>query len=96
MFLAGVSIPTSGFLLQEYFQNPLAGPSVSWDNFSGEFKRSFYIFFLKISFCQNFAKWFHQYFCNSWKPFADEYFIDFSRKFQDKSYLIILVSWFLL
>lgn len=28
MFLAGVSIPSSGFLLQEYFQNPLAGPSV--------------------------------------------------------------------
>ena len=28
MILAGVSIPTSGFLLQEYFQNPLAGPSV--------------------------------------------------------------------
>lgn len=26
--LAGISIPTSGFLLQEYFQNPLAGPSV--------------------------------------------------------------------
>lgn len=28
MFLAGLAIPTSGFLLQEYFQNPLAGPSV--------------------------------------------------------------------
>lgn len=28
MALAGISIPTSGFLLQEYFQNPLAGPSV--------------------------------------------------------------------
>ncbi len=28
MILAGLSIPTSGFLLQEYFQNPLAGPSV--------------------------------------------------------------------
>ncbi|MBP7982789.1 MAG: iron chelate uptake ABC transporter family permease subunit, partial [Kaistella sp.] len=25
MALAGISIPTSGFLLQEYFQNPLAG-----------------------------------------------------------------------
>lgn len=28
VFLAGISIPTSGFLLQEYFQNPLAGPEV--------------------------------------------------------------------
>lgn len=28
MCLVGVSIPTAGFLLQEYFQNPLAGPSV--------------------------------------------------------------------
>ena len=28
MLLAGISVPTSGFLLQEYFQNPLAGPSV--------------------------------------------------------------------
>lgn len=28
MLLAGLAIPTSGFLLQEYFQNPLAGPSV--------------------------------------------------------------------
>jgi len=28
IFLAGISIPTSGFLLQEYFQNPLAGPEV--------------------------------------------------------------------
>lgn len=28
MLLAGLSIPTSGFLLQEYFRNPLAGPSV--------------------------------------------------------------------
>ncbi len=28
MILCGVAVPTSGFLLQEYFQNPLAGPSV--------------------------------------------------------------------
>lgn len=28
MILVGISIPTSGFILQEYFQNPLAGPSV--------------------------------------------------------------------
>ena len=28
ILLAGISIPTSGFLLQEYFRNPLAGPSV--------------------------------------------------------------------
>lgn len=28
MLLAGISIPSSGFLLQEYFKNPLAGPDV--------------------------------------------------------------------
>lgn len=28
MLFVGMAIPTSGFLLQEYFQNPLAGPSV--------------------------------------------------------------------
>ncbi|QCX52362.1 iron ABC transporter permease [Elizabethkingia sp. JS20170427COW] len=28
ILLAGISIPTSGFILQEYFQNPLAGPEV--------------------------------------------------------------------
>lgn len=28
ILLAGLSIPSSGFLLQEYFQNPLAGPGV--------------------------------------------------------------------
>ena len=28
MILAGICIPTSGFVLQEYFQNPLAGPEV--------------------------------------------------------------------
>src|SRR5690606_7422426 len=28
MLLAGISIPTSGFLMQEYFQNPLAGPDI--------------------------------------------------------------------
>ena len=28
MFLAGISIPSSGFLLQEYFKNPIAGPDV--------------------------------------------------------------------
>lgn len=28
MVLAGISVPASGFLLQEFFRNPLAGPSV--------------------------------------------------------------------
>ena len=28
ILLAGLSIPTSGFILQEYFRNPLAGPEV--------------------------------------------------------------------
>lgn len=78
MFLAGVSIPTSGFLLQEYFQNPLAGPSVLGITSVASLSVAFYIFFFsRFYFTRIFAKWFHQYFCNSWKPFADEYFIDF-------------------
>ncbi len=57
MFLAGVSIPTSGFLLQEYFQNPLARTFGSWDNFCCQFKCCFlHLFFLKISFYQSFCK----------------------------------------
>ena len=28
MFLAGISVPSSGFVLQEYFKNPLAGSEV--------------------------------------------------------------------
>lgn len=45
MLLAGISIPTSGFLLQEYFQNPLAGPSVLGISSVASLSVAFYIFF---------------------------------------------------
>lgn len=45
MLLVGVSIPTSGFLLQEYFQNPLAGPSVLGITSIANLAVAFYIFF---------------------------------------------------
>lgn len=44
MLLAGISIPTSGFLLQEYFQNPLAGPSVLGITSIASLSVAFYIF----------------------------------------------------
>ena len=45
MLLAGISIPTSGFLLQEYFQNPLAGPSVLGITSVASLAVAFYIFY---------------------------------------------------
>lgn len=44
MMLAGLAIPTSGFLLQEYFQNPLAGPSVLGITSVASLSVAFYIF----------------------------------------------------
>lgn len=44
MFLAGISLPVSGFLLQEYFQNPLAGPSVLGITSVASLSVAFYIF----------------------------------------------------
>ena len=43
--LAGLAIPTSGFLLQEYFQNPLAGPSVLGITSVASLSVAFYLFF---------------------------------------------------
>lgn len=45
MLLAGISIPTSGFLLQEYFKNPLAGPDVLGITSVSSLAVAFYIFF---------------------------------------------------
>lgn len=78
MLLAGISIPTSGFLLQEYFQNPLAGPFRFRYYFCSEFVCSFlYIFFTRFCVTRIFTKWFHQYFRNSRKSFDDECFTRF-------------------
>lgn len=90
MLLAGISIPTSGFLLQEYFQNPLAGPSVLGITSVASLSVAFYIFlshdlvipeFLKNGFL-------------SISAIAGSFILMFillavSGKFQDKSFLII-------
>lgn len=90
MMLAGISIPTSGFLLQEYFQNPLAGPSVLGITSVASLSVAFYIFF-----SQDFA--FPEFLQNSFLSFSAIagslllmlVLLSFSGRFQDKSFLII-------
>ena len=90
MFLAGVSIPTSGFLLQEYFQNPLAGPSVLGITSVASLSVAFYIFFSQDftlpEFLQN---GFISISAILGSLLLMSILLVFSRKFQDKSYLII-------
>ena len=90
MFLAGISIPTSGFLLQEYFQNPLAGPSVLGITSVASLSVAFYIFFSQDFILPEFLQ-------NSFLSFSAIFgslllmllLLAFSGKFQDKSFLII-------
>lgn len=90
MLLAGISIPTSGFLLQEYFQNPLAGPSVLGITSVASLSVAFYIFF-----SQDFAL--PEFLQNSFLSISAIggslvlmfILLAFSNRFQDKSFLII-------
>lgn len=90
MMLAGISIPTSGFLLQEYFQNPLAGPSVLGITSVASLSVAFYIFFSKDFILPEFLQ-------NSFLSFSAIagslilmfILLAFSGKFQDRSFLII-------
>ncbi|KFF10602.1 ABC transporter permease [Chryseobacterium soli] len=90
MLLAGISIPTSGFLMQEYFQNPLAGPDILGITSVASLSVAFYIFFshdfLLPEFLQNSFL--------SLSAIAGSFalmliLLSMSNKFQDKSYLII-------
>ncbi len=90
MLLAGISIPTAGFLLQEYFQNPIAGPEVLGISSVGSLAVAFYIFlfssfplpdFLQNSFISISAI--------SGSVLLMLILLLFSRKFQDKTYLIV-------
>ena len=90
MILAGISIPTSGFLMQEYFQNPLAGPDILGITSVASLSVAFYIFFshdfLLPEFLQNSFL--------SLSAIAGSLalmlvLLSMSNKFQDKSYLII-------
>lgn len=90
MLLAGISIPTSGFLLQEYFQNPLAGPSVLGITSVASLSVAFYIFFSQDIVLPEFLQ-------NSFLSISAIggslvlmfILLAFSNRFQDKSFLII-------
>ena len=90
MLLAGISIPTSGFLLQEYFQNPLAGPSVLGITSVASLSVAFYIFISQDLILPEFLQ-------NSFLSISAIggslvlmlILLAFSGKFQDKSFLII-------
>ncbi|RRQ45953.1 FecCD family ABC transporter permease [Chryseobacterium sp. SC28] len=90
MILAGIAIPTSGFLLQEYFKNPLAGPDVlGITSVSGLFV-AFYIFFSQDIPIPDFLQ-------NSFISLSSILgsvvlmlvLLLFSNRFRDKSFIII-------
>jgi len=90
MLLAGISIPTSGFLMQEYFQNPLAGPDILGITSVASLSVAFYIFFSYNIPLPDFLQ-------NSFLSLSSIVgslllmlvLLSMSNKFQDKSYLII-------
>lgn len=90
MLLAGISIPTSGFLMQEYFQNPLAGPDILGITSIASLSVAFYIFFSYNILLPEFLQ-------NSFLSLSAIIgslllmlvLLSISNKFQDKSYLII-------
>ncbi|MGC5745749.1 iron chelate uptake ABC transporter family permease subunit [Chryseobacterium sp. NFX27] len=90
ILLAGISIPTSGFLMQEYFQNPLAGPDILGITSVASLSVAFYIFFSHDFLIPEFLQ-------NSFLSLSAIagslvlmlVLLSMSNKFQDKSYLII-------
>lgn len=90
MFLAGISIPTSGFLLQEYFQNPLAGPSVLGITSVASLSVAFYIFFSQdLAIPEFLQNGFISLVAVAGSLALMLVLLAFSKKFQDKSFLII-------
>lgn len=90
MLLAGISIPTSGFLMQEYFQNPLAGPDILGITSVASLTVAFYIFFshdiLLPEFIQNS---FLSLSAIAGSLLLMLVLLSISKRFQDKSYLVI-------
>ncbi|MDQ1162248.1 iron complex transport system permease protein [Chryseobacterium sp. SORGH_AS 447] len=90
MLLAGISIPTSGFLMQEYFQNPLAGPDILGITSVASLSVAFYIFFshdiLLPEFLQNS---FLSLSAIAGSLLLMLILLFMSKRFQDKSYLVI-------
>jgi len=90
MILAGMAIPTSGFLLQEYFKNPLAGPDVLGITSVSSLFVAFYIFFSQNILIPDFLQ-------NSFITLSSilgsvvlmMLLLLFSNRFRDKSFIII-------
>ncbi|SKB58262.1 iron complex transport system permease protein [Soonwooa buanensis] len=90
MFLAGISIPSSGFLLQEYFKNPLAGPDVLGITSISSLAVACFIFFSQSWILPDFLQ-------NSFISFSAIggslalmiVLILFSKRFQNSSFIII-------
>lgn len=90
ILLAGIAIPTSGFLLQEYFQNPLAGPSVLGITSVASLSVAFYIFFSQeIVLPEILQNGFISFAAIGGSVLMMLVLLAFSGKFQDKSFLII-------
>lgn len=90
MLLAGISIPTSGFLLQEYFQNPLAGPSVLGITSIASLSVAFYIFFSQSFILPEFLQnGFISIAAIAGSLLLMLVLLAFSKRFQDQSFLII-------
>ncbi|WP_370896206.1 iron chelate uptake ABC transporter family permease subunit [Chryseobacterium gossypii] len=90
MLLAGISIPSSGFLMQEYFQNPLAGPDILGITSIASLSVAFYIFLSYDISLPDFLQ-------NSFLSFSAILgslalmlvLLSISKRLQDRSYLII-------
>ncbi|WP_034671277.1 FecCD family ABC transporter permease [Epilithonimonas caeni] len=90
MLLAGVAIPTSGFLLQEYFKNPLAGPDVLGITSVSSLFVAIYIFFSQDILIPDFLQ-------NSFISLSSiigsialmMILLLFSNRFRDRSFIII-------
>ena len=90
MILAGIAIPTSGFLLQEYFKNPLAGPDVLGITSVASLFVAFYIFFSQNIVIPDFLQ-------NSFISLSSilgslvlmMVLLLFSNRFRDRSFIII-------
>jgi len=90
MLLAGISVPTSGFIMQEYFQNPLAGPDILGITSVASLSVAFYIFFsyniALPDFLQNTFLSLSSILGSVLLMFL---LLSISKRFQDKSYLVI-------
>lgn len=90
VLLAGVSIPTSGFILQEYFRNPLAGPSVLGITSVASLAVAFYILLSKnITIPEFLQNSFISIFAISGSLILLIFLLIFSKRFSESSYIII-------